>query len=154
MQHNPGAVTDIFDNVRRIFQALSEYSKTAEKSTGLTGPQLWALKLLATTTPMRVSDLACQMFLRPPTVVGILDRLEAKKLVTRTNSKKDRRVVEVQLTEQGIRVVAEAPAVAQSVLMKGLNDLTQEQFACIEEGMKLMTKVLDAEHLTPQPLHS
>ncbi|MDD2852659.1 MAG: MarR family transcriptional regulator [Desulfuromonadaceae bacterium] len=154
MQHNPGAVTDIFDNVRRIFQALSEYSKTAEKSTGLTGPQLWAPKLLATTTPMRVSDLACQMFLRPPTVVGILDRLEAKKLVTRTNSKKDRRVVEVQLTEQGIRVVAEAPAVAQSVLMKGLNDLTQEQFACIEEGMKLMTKVLDAEHLTPQPLHS
>lgn len=154
MKKNIEAVTEIFDNLRRIFQAINEYSKTVERSTGLTGPQLWALKLLTDAAPMRVSDLARRMYLRPPTVVGILDRLEVKGLVTRTHSSKDRRVVEIDLSSQGKELVAKAPEVAQDMLMKGLDKLTDKQFACVEEGMKLMAKVLSAEHLIPQPLHS
>ena len=154
MKKDIGAVTEIFDNLRRVFQAINEYSKAAERSTGLTGPQLWALKLLSDAAPMRVSDLARKMYLRPPTVVGILDRLEGKGLVTRTLSREDRRVVEIDLTEQGKELIAKAPEVAQDMLMKGLDELSDEQFSSVEEGMKLMAKVLGAEHLIPQPLHS
>lgn len=153
MKKDPGAVTEIFDNLRRVFQVINEYSKAAEHSTRLTGPQLWALKLLSGAAPMRVSDLSGKMCLRPPTVVGILDRLEAKGLITRTLSKTDRRAVEIDLTEQARELVANAPEVAQDLLMKGLNELSDEQFALVEEGMKLMAKVLVADHLTPQPLH-
>jgi len=144
----------VFDNLRRIFQAINEYSKAAERSTGLTGPQLWALKLMAEEPVMRVSGLAEKMYLRPPTVVGILDRLEKKGLVVRTHSTKDRRVVEVSLTELGESLLAKAPEVVQTVLMKGLKELSDEQFACVDEGMRLMVKVLCADHLVPQPLHS
>ena len=154
MEREMDAVMKVFDNLRRIFQAINEYSKTAERSTGLTGPQLWALKLMADEPIMRVSGLAQKMYLRPPTVVGILDRLEKKKLVVRTHSMKDRRVVEVSLTELGKSLLAKAPEVVQTVLMKGLKELSDEQFVCIDEGMKLMAKVLCAEHLVPQPLHS
>ena len=154
MEREMDAVMKVFDNLRRIFQAINEYSKTAERSTGLTGPQLWALKLMADEPIMRVSGLAQKMYLRPPTVVGILDRLEKKKLVVRTHSMKDRRVVEVSLTELGESLLAKAPEVVQTVLMKGLKELSDEQFACVDEGMRLMTKVLCADHLVPQPLHS
>ncbi|BCS53190.1 MarR family winged helix-turn-helix transcriptional regulator [Geobacter sp. SVR] len=154
MKQEIGAVTGVIDNLRRLFQAINEYSKEAERSTGLTGPQLWALKILAGSAPLRVSSLARRMCLRPPTVVGILDRLEAKGLVRRSPSREDRRVVELELTEQGRALVAQAPEVAQDMLIKGLDELSDEQFICVEQGMGLMVALLGAEQLVPQPLHS
>lgn len=148
-----GVNSEVIDNLRRVFQAVSDFAKAAEKSTGLTGPQLWAVKILASKSPMRVSDLARNMYLRPPTVVGILDRLERKGLITRTLSEEDRRVVKITLTAQGKVLATQAPEVVQDVLIKGLNELSNEQFTSAEEGMKLMVRVLGAEHLTPQPLH-
>ena len=154
MQKEPAITMEIFDNLRRVVQAINDYSKIAERTTGLTAHQLWVLKILATTAPMKVSDLARTMHLRPPTVVGILDRLEAKQLIQRTAAKHDRRVVELQLTAQAREIVTGAPEVAQDMLLKGLGELTEEQLICVEKGMRLMAQLLNAAHLTPQPLHS
>jgi MarR family transcriptional regulator, organic hydroperoxide resistance regulator len=153
MRKDRKATPEIIDNLRRVFQAINEYSRTAEKTTGLTGPQLWALKILDNTSPIRVSDLAQRMYLRPATVVGILDRLEMKGLVSRARSTEDRRAVDLTLTETGKWLAAKAPEVAQVMLVKGLDELTDEQFSVVEEGMKLMVSMLGAEHMTPQPLH-
>ena len=147
-------IPEVIDDLRRIFQAVAEYSRSAERETELTGPQLWALKILANQAPLRVSDLARQMYLRPATVVGILDRLEAKGVVTRTRSQKDRRTVDVELTQTGEALVAKAPEVAQVMLVKGLAQLSEEDFGRVLEGMRHMVRILGAEHLTPQPLHS
>lgn len=153
MSRAGAAVTEILDNLRRVFQIINEYSRAAERAIGLTAPQLWALKLLNKTAPLRVSELAQKMYLRPPTIVGIIDRLEGKGLITRTPSREDRRAVEIDLTAEGKELITNAPEVAQDMLMKGLEELSDEQIHSLEEGMKLMAKVLGAEHLTPQPLH-
>src|SRR5512140_2019720 len=116
-------VSGIVDNIRRLFQAVNEYSKKAERETGLTGPQLWAIKVVAENAPIKVSELARRMYLHPATVVGILDRLEGHGLVTRTRSVEDRRVVEIELTEKGKNLVAHSPEVAQGLLVKGLETL-------------------------------
>jgi len=154
MSKNAAQIPQIIDDLRRIFQAINACSRSAEKETELTGPQLWALKILANAAPMRVSELARQMYLRPATVVGILDRLEAKKLVTRDRCKVDRRAVDLGLTAFGHEVVAKAPEVAQIMLVKGLEALPEEQFGQVLEGMRHMVRILGAEHITPQPLHS
>lgn len=147
-------IPEVLDNLRRIFQAVTECSRAAERETELTGPQLWTLKILERNAPVRVSELARHMFLRPATVVGILDRLQAKGLVTRTRSKVDRRAVDLELTEAGRTLVANAPEVAQVVLIKGLEQLSEQQFTQVMEGMRHMVRIFGAEHLTPQPLHS
>ena len=147
-------IPEVIDNLRRIFQAVTEYSKSAERETTLTGPQLWALKILAQDAPLRVSELARRMYLRPATVVGILDRLEARGLVTRNRSEKDRRAVDLDLTGAGRTLVVNAPEVAQAILIKGLDALSEDQFSQVLEGMQRMVQILGAEHLTPQPLHS
>ena len=154
MNRNRETIPEIIDNLRRIFQAINEYSRSAEQSTGLTGPQLWALKILSGTSPMRVSELAQSMCLRPPTVVGILDRLEIKGLVFRTRSTEDRRAVDLHLTDAGKLMAANSPEVAQAMLLNGLNELSDEQYICVAEGMKLTSKMLGAERFTPLPLHS
>jgi MarR family transcriptional regulator, organic hydroperoxide resistance regulator len=143
----------VIDNFRRVFQATIEYSKAAERSTGLTAPQLWALKVLADDSPIRVSDLARLMYLTPATVVGIIDRLEEKGLVTRNRSKEDRRVVHLELTTTGMTIVSNAPEVTQTILLKGLEELSDKDFSTVVEGMQLMVRILGAEGITPKPLH-
>ena len=147
-------IPEVIDNLRRTFQAINEFSRSAVRETGLTGPQLWAVKILAKHAPIRVSELARQMYLRPATVVGILDRLEAKGLVTRNRCKQDRRAVDLELTGLGNEMVAKAPEVAQVMLLDGLEALSEEQFRQVAEGMRHMVRILGAERLTPQPLHS
>jgi len=154
MTKNSDTISGVIDNLRRIFQAVAEYSKSAEKATGLTGPQLWAVKLLANDSHLKVSEIARQMYLHPATVVGILDRLEAKGLVVRIRSTEDRRVVEVELTEHGREVVTSAPEVAQLRLIRGLAELPDDVFCTVAEGMEQIVRLLGAENIPPQPLLS
>jgi DNA-binding MarR family transcriptional regulator len=154
MSKKEAKIQEIIDNLRRVFQAVNECSRNAERETELTGPQLWALQILADASPMRVSELAHQMFLTPATVVGILDRLEAKELVSRMRSLEDRRAVDLTLTAKGKELVGKAPKVAQVMLLRGLEALPDEQFAIVVEGMQQMVRILGAEHLIPQPLYN
>ncbi len=154
MSDKPGLVMDIIDNIRRVFQAVNEYSKKAERETGLTGPQLWAIKMLAEGTPLKVSELARRMYLHPATVVGILDRLEVRDLVTRTRSKEDRRVVEIELTEKGRELVAQSPEVAQGLLVRGLETLSDEKLVQLEEGLEQLVAILGAQEIPPKLLLS
>jgi DNA-binding MarR family transcriptional regulator len=142
-------VADIIDNIRRVFQAVHEYSKKAEKKTGLTGPQLWAMKILADTAPIKVSQLAKSMYLHPATVVGILDRLEVKGLIARTRSKGDRRVVEIDLTNLGREILERAPEVAQGLLVAGLETLPDKDLVCIADGLSQLVKILGVQEIPP-----
>lgn len=148
-------VAGIIDNLRRVFQVVNEHSKKAERETGLTGPQLWAIKMMAEGhAPIRISDLAARMYLHPATVVGIVDRLEARGLVARERCTEDRRVVRVDLTEEGRKLVAGAPEVAQGLLVTGLERLPEADLQVISAGLARMVAMLGAQELTPQPLLS
>lgn len=140
----------IADDLRRVFQVVNEHSKRAMKETGLTGPQLWAIKVVAGHGPIRVSDLARRLYLHSATVVGIIDRLEAQGLVRRTRSEEDRRVVMVDLTEEGRELVERAPEVAQGLLVAGLERISRDNLETISEGLRLMVELLGAQNLPPQ----
>ena len=147
-------ITEILDNLRRVFRVVHGYSIRAERIAGFTGPQLWAMKVLAESAPIRVSDLAWRMYLQPPTVVGILDRLEQLGQVKRTRSAEDLRVVEVSLTGKGKNTVSKVPQVAQGLLLTGLKDLDDKQLETVSEGLGLLVGILGARKVPPQLLFS
>jgi len=149
MVDKDGKVADIIDNIRRVFQVVNEQSKQAEKETGITGPQLWAIKTIAQYGPMKGAELARRMYLHPTTIVGILDRLEARGLVTKTRSKVDRRIVEIELTEQGMALVADAPEVVQGMLVKGLETLPEDKLLRIADGLEELVGILGAKEVPP-----
>lgn len=144
----------VMDNLRRVFKAINDRSKLAEHTAGLTGPQLWALKVLAEHGPVRVSDLAARMSLHPSTVVGILDRLEAKGLADRQRLREDRRVVNATLTGKGKTLVRKMPAVAQEMLLSGLETLSPKDLAAVSHGLEIQVRILGAQGLPPQLLLS
>jgi MarR family transcriptional regulator, organic hydroperoxide resistance regulator len=150
MNENDQRVADIIDNIRRVFQVVNEHSKKAEKDTGITGPQLWAIKTIGEFAPIKGAELARRIYLHPTTIVGILDRLEARELVMRTRSKVDRRIVEIELTELGKTLVASAPEVAQGMLVRGLEKLPQENLLRISDGLAELVRILGADEIAPR----
>ncbi|HYA85582.1 MAG TPA: MarR family transcriptional regulator [Nitrospirota bacterium] len=143
-------VAEIIDNLRRVFQVVNAQSKKAEHETGLTGPQLWAIKTIAQEAPIMVSEIARRMYLHPATVVGILDRLEKQGLVKRIRSTEDRRVVRVELSERGQALVKKSPEVAQGLLVAGLERLSTNKLNSIARALDQMAEILGAQNIPPQ----
>lgn len=154
MESNPEMMSRIIDDIRRIFQVLTEQSKKVEYETGLTGSQLWVVKILDEESPRKVSELARRMYLHPATMVGLLDRLEIKGLVQRKRSEQDRRVVHIHLTEQGKDLVRNSPEVVQSLLVNGLERLAELKLKKISDGLGQIVKILGAEEVPPKLIMS
>jgi MarR family transcriptional regulator, organic hydroperoxide resistance regulator len=149
-QNKSKLIANIVDNIRRVFQVVNEQSKKAKKETGLTGPQLWVIKIIAGSSPIRVSDLAEKMYLHPATVVGILNRLEISGLIKRIRTNEDRRVVHVALTDKGLDIVKRSPEVAQGLLVAGLETLTAKNLQRILDGLDQLVEILGAQEIPPQ----
>lgn len=154
MHETAEKVSEIVDNIRRVFQVVHEHSKRVEKETGITGPQLWAIKTIAECAPIKGADLARRMYLHPATVVGILDRLEARGLVVRLRSSVDRRIVEIALTEEGRALSQSAPEVAQGMLVKRLETLPEEKLLKISDGLDELVRLLGAREIAPRLMRS
>lgn len=154
MKQKPVVIANVIDDVRRIFQVLIEQSKKIEHETHLTGSQLWVVKLLKEASPMKVSDLARRMYLHPATMVGLLDRLEAKGLLKRTRSEKDRRVVYIDLTEKGNELEINSPEVVQNLLVKGLEGLAGREVKAISEGLAHLVRILGVQDVPPKLIMS
>lgn len=154
MKHKPVMIANIIDDVRRLFQVLVERSKEIEHETNLTGSQLWVVKLLKEASPVKVSELARRMYLHPATMVGLLDRLEAKGLIRRTRSEKDRRVVYIDLTEQGNELEINSPEVVQSLLVRGLEEFNGQRLKTISESMGHIVQILGVQDVPPHLIMS
>ena len=152
VQKKQMAIADIFDNLRRVYQVINEQSKKAKKQTGITGPQLWAIKMIAESSPVQVSELAHKMYLHPATVVGILNRLEEQGLGWKSSfgsGNGDRRIVDVNLTPEGNALVARAPEVAQGLLAAGLEVLPAARLLDIASALDQLVHILGAQEVPP-----
>ena len=77
------------------------------KEYGLTHEQYNVLRILKGRYPeqMCVRDVACRMIEKSSNVPRIIDRLEVKKLVKRSNSAEDKRETVITITQAGINIL-------------------------------------------------
>ena len=88
----------------RIIEPWEKFLKaTAE----LTANQYNVLRILRGSHPTRLAcgDIAGRMIARDPDVTRLVDRLNRQGLVTRGRSRRDRRIVEVGITEKGQQIL-------------------------------------------------
>ena len=154
MQNKHDVISNIMDNIKRVFQILNEQSQRIRQETGLTGPQLWAIGVIHEHGPINISDIAKRMYLHPTTVLGIIDRLEARGLVSRNRSKDDRRVIWVELTQDGKDLVQSVPEVIQGLLGARLEGIAFNDLAEIDEGIGHLVKIFGVQEMPPKPMFS
>lgn len=143
----PELIQECMQDLRRIVKALEDYSRAVEKHFDLTGPQLWALWELGRKGPQALKDLASRMHLDPSTVVGVVDRLAAKGLVTRNPDATDRRRVSLILTPKGAEVLKAAPHPAQGHLLAGLESMERKRVEDLHAALRLLVTVLGADQI-------
>ena len=72
---------------------------------GLTTAQLRVLSLICEQPGISSGDLARTLSVTPPTITGLIDRLDRLSLVKRSSDPNDRRLVRHDLTEKGEHLV-------------------------------------------------
>lgn len=120
-------VAEVINSLRRLFKAINEYSKRIFRRTGLSGPQVWALTVLANEPGLSHGELAERLFAHRSTVTGIVDRLEGRGMVARTTDPDDRRGIQLSLTSRGYRVLKKSPPPVQIGLRRALERLPTAQ---------------------------
>lgn len=142
----------ILQSLRRIIRAIDIYSRKLKSSYQLTAPQLIALLNIVEDGPLNTTTLSKKVFLNPSTIVGILDRLEARKLVIRSRDEKDRRVVNVSATDEGIKIAQTAPSPLQDNLAESLKMLPELEQATIALSLKRVVDLMEARQLDAAPI--
>src|SRR5690554_4985244 len=97
----PSDLEALFRSIRRIARAIEIQSRLIDREVGLTLPQLVVLLCVHRLGEVTSRAISREAELSPATVVGILDNLELKGLITRYRSGIDRRIVHTRLTEKG-----------------------------------------------------
>jgi DNA-binding MarR family transcriptional regulator len=109
----------------------------------LTGPQGMLIGILAHLGAMKISDLSEKMGLSNSTVSGIVDRLEKQGIVERTRSKEDRRVVQVNVTEEFKADAKSRFEIIERRLEAIMGEATEEEMNKVLEGLEILKELID-----------
>ncbi|MGE0606272.1 MAG: MarR family winged helix-turn-helix transcriptional regulator [Pirellulales bacterium] len=140
--------------LRRIVHAIDLHSRRLLLECDVTSPQLVCLHMLAAEGPLNSRTLADLVHVNPSTLVGILDRLEAKNLVCRRRDQKDRRSVSVELTREGAAFVAKAPSPLHAALAGRFKKLSLPHQKRLAESLEEVVSLMRAEKLDDLPVLS
>ncbi len=142
----------ILQSLRRIIRAVDIHSRQLKQKCNITAPQLVCLLTIVAKEILTVANLAKEIHLSPSTVVGILDRLEEKGLVTRNRDSKDRRVVKVTATAKGMEFAQTAPSPLQDKLGNSLSQLSVLEQSTISLSLTRIVELMEAEEIDAAPI--
>jgi len=142
----------VLQALRRIIRAVDLHSRKLSMMHKITGPQLICLLAVQEREPTMASAIAKGVHLSASTVVGILDRLEAKGLVQRRRDVSDRRRVRVCLTDTGREVLERAPSPLQDSLAAAMNNLPPEEVASMAAVLERIVEFMEIQHIDASPI--
>lgn len=125
--------------VKQLSQTIGKELDRRMVNIGLTDAQwkpLLSLRQGGCSTAVDLARIACN---DAGSITRLLDRLEAKGLVRRVRSTEDRRVVNLELTEEGKKIAAQVPEIIVGLANEMLKGFSQEEF---EQFMNLLTRAL------------
>lgn len=150
----PGVRLDeeVLRSLRRIFHAVDRHSRRLARIHGLTEPQAICLNAVHRAGALNPGQLARTVSLSPPTVTGILDRLERRGLIKRERTARDKRQVVVGLTDDGRELLGNSPPPLQERFTRRLTDLPVARQRQIARSLSEVVRLMEAEDIEAAPL--
>jgi DNA-binding MarR family transcriptional regulator len=118
--------------VRRIVSMMAQHVDAQLESSTLTNAQWLPLIKLCMGSATTVAELARECQLDAGAMTRLLDRLEAKNLCRRVRSSEDRRVVNIELTEDGMRAAKAIPEVLCDMQNRFLAGFKREEWELLK----------------------
>jgi DNA-binding MarR family transcriptional regulator len=132
-------------DVRRIAASLVKLQKQLNAALAqhpampVTLPQLMLLNLAHLHGPYRLTALAEKIEVKPSAVTVMVDRLEKRGLVRRTQDPEDRRAVLVELTADGLDVLRQAGDLRSELLGRFTDRLDPAEVRLLADLLERLT---------------
>ncbi|MBO0782062.1 MAG: MarR family transcriptional regulator [Ktedonobacteraceae bacterium] len=140
------ALTTIIEEFTTIFIRLPSVER-------LSFTTLSVLHTLSRKGPMRLTELTATEQMTQPAITQMVRRLEEDGLVERRADPRDARVVLVQLTAYGARIVEARRAARVERLASLLDRLSPEERAAIAAAVPALAHAIELERTPELPLH-
>ncbi len=127
---------------RRIVGSARRHDAEVRRIAGISGSQLWALSEIARSAGLRVNDLSSRMALHQTTASNLINALVERKLVRRDRDETDQRVVRLNITTDGKRMLLRAPGPYAGLLVDALRHLKPAELRKLQTALQLLTAVL------------
>ncbi len=124
--------------VRKLANSFQRHIDAKMQARGLTHSQWGPLLLIANGKGDTASALARELGVDTGATTRMVDRLEAKGMLSRAYCDKDRRVMRLKLTEQGRAVTESIPDDLAEVLNHHLRGFTRDEMQLMKNNLRRM----------------
>jgi len=127
-------------NLGRTWEVLLGRLTEVLKQYGLTSTQYNILRILrgAGSDGLTCSEASARMITADSDITRLYDRLEARHLIVRERSTRDRRIVVSRITQEGLDLLGEVEKPAFELLRRSLGHLGQRKLADLIEVLELL----------------
>jgi MarR family transcriptional regulator, organic hydroperoxide resistance regulator len=130
------------------------FERTEIEIFDLTYQQMYLLKYLKRSSPLRVSETAGELRIPVFAATRLIDQLEKKKLITRSRDVKDRRNIFIRLSPQGEDMVKRIEVHTIEMIITRMSGYTDEQLGTILELIKNIDVILGVANDLTDAAHS
>jgi DNA-binding MarR family transcriptional regulator len=142
----------ILNAIRQIIRAADLDSRQLAAKHQITAPQLVSLMAIVEKHPTTAVAVARRVHLGASTMVGLLDRLEAKGLITRKRDSADRRQVWVRATAAGRALVGHTPFPLQHSVARAFEKMSKHERAQVAQCVERLVHLMAVSDLDASPM--
>lgn len=143
---------EVIAAIRRIIRATDVHSRQLVKHSGLTSAQILIMNAIGSNRFHNTSKIAEEVALSPATVTNILDRLEHREYIERQRDERDKRKVNIWLTDKGREVLNNAPTLLQQSFIARFDDLETWEQNMIVASLQRVALLMNAHELDASPV--
>jgi DNA-binding MarR family transcriptional regulator len=135
---------DAMLNCMRTADRLGHAASAVLRAVELSSSQYNVLRILrGVGKPMACQEIAGRMITRDADLTRLLDRLEARGLISRQRQSEDRRVVKTVITEAGLSLLAELDEPVNAAHHRLLGHMGPERLALLSELLEMARQHAD-----------
>lgn len=112
---------------------------------GLTSDQFFVLRILSQRGSCTVSELAKEHKVNPAAITAMMDRLCKHNLIIRERDEKDRRAVNIRLSDQGCLVYYQAEAQRKQLFKHYFSQLEPEEMKLLVVVSEKLARIVLSE---------
>jgi MarR family transcriptional regulator, organic hydroperoxide resistance regulator len=137
---------DVLQFMRLLWALVHGLNKTSKRMTaeiGVTGPQRLVLRVAGLFPGLSAGDLARLLHVHPSTLTGVLRRLVAQRLLTRTNDPRDHRRAVLTLSALGAKINSDRRGTVEEAIQSALRSVPPRDRAATKRVLERLTAQLE-----------
>lgn len=96
---------------------------------------------------MPISQIGKALYISKPNMTPLIDKLVKDKMVKRIRSEEDRRIINIEITEEGRKFILEAREVVEESIQENLSNFDDKDLEILNESLKnIKNLVLKMNH--------